>query len=321
MASVALIAVGAFCLFVSFAGWALFGWAAHERTRFDPIWDPVLCEPIESVVRPVSFVVPLTLADGRKPNMSNPADASYIQMKTNATTAGWITKKCTNMNQMELMQETWQDGPAWVRPQGSNDLISAGTSYCDGGVLPIGGSGQLSVVSNFTLGMPTVLALVAKGGNCTVYTKLYWRATSTLTMLGKHVKSETEYERYCGFRAKFDLTKSLTGPTVCGENLEQLVVPDYTQPSVAEYMTLSEERMKKGEKGRDMACGMVMGIGLIFFCCCCCSGAGCMHCGMKGKSVKTAPSTERTPVEAFNKDDVEQAGKLDNATAVVCVAR
>jgi len=265
---------GVVFLVCSFGGVGLLGWAASERQKFDPIYTPIVCTPVERFIQPITMVVPDTLADGSKPDMSIPSDVAYVQGMTRFTTSGRISKRCVNDNNMDIEIETRQDGDATVRIPGFEPMAAGRTSVRKVKI-PMNSAATVTTVSDFELEPAQAGAIIGLGGNATVVTKMYWRRSNSLKMLGMQRESVREYEQYCGFRVTLDLAgSSIVGPSKCADTESELlpIIPDRDDEDRPGTIEISKDTKEAAERGRDLACGLVMAVGILMVVCCCSCG-------------------------------------------------
>jgi len=169
-------------LLIAGGGVALFSFGASERSRFDPLFQDIVCEPYGSYLSKMTVEAPKNVPNaaaqiyaalaaiqkGGNGSFDLFTKALPIVLASNFTADGWIAKKCKNQNQMSFSTSTHKVGTIYlyeIKDNGTHNvttLTPAGESSVPLAILPTDGSGEINSSSIFRLDMLTVLGLQGK---------------------------------------------------------------------------------------------------------------------------------------------------------------
>mmetsp|Transcript_71514 Transcript_71514/g.232409 ORF Transcript_71514/g.232409 Transcript_71514/m.232409 type:complete len:376 (-) Transcript_71514:123-1250(-) len=278
-------------LLIAVGGVALFSFGASERSRFDPLFQDIVCEPYGSHLSKLKLEAPknvpnaeaqinaalAALQKGGNGSFDLFQQALPLVLASNITADGWIARKCKNQNQMTFSVSTHTVGTIYlyeIKDNGTHNVTTlrpAGESSLPLSTLPAEGSGVSNTSSIFRLDMLTVLGLLGQKEPSMFVTKSFWRSGTHFTMLRQKVETSSDSENWCGFRAFVE--NSTLGPAACADKLEDLIIPSIWAQGGIDVISISDAKREEGESQRDMACGLVMAIGAaIAAVCACCAG-------------------------------------------------
>eukprot|EP00405_Crypthecodinium_cohnii_P018916 CAMPEP_0206468804 /NCGR_PEP_ID=MMETSP0324_2-20121206/29866_1 /ASSEMBLY_ACC=CAM_ASM_000836 /TAXON_ID=2866 /ORGANISM="Crypthecodinium cohnii, Strain Seligo" /LENGTH=327 /DNA_ID=CAMNT_0053942369 /DNA_START=389 /DNA_END=1372 /DNA_ORIENTATION=+ len=229
----------------------------------------MICTSGGSYKTDVTYVYPTTSWEELGfANETDPGYLTWVQYNMRVTLWGWVGKNCTNPNDISIHVETYQNGTLFMElPQsdGTVQKLESGESWIPQVEFVKQEGGHQRTYNTFDLSMPLVGYMQMTGLPVDVIQSLYVRTTHDLTMLGMKFQTVKDKVKWCAYKA--DFVKGIMGETVCEDTYEEAKanVPafDWVDPSNFSTVELSDEDRENGEKGRDLLCGVVMGIGFL----------------------------------------------------------